>query len=88
MIHILVVEITAKPKDRPPILDLDEKLIKSLKAIRAKGVVNIIIIIHVIRAATDALIASKPSPSMHLQNFSKPRSWVCFTTTSSSRTVQ
>ena len=51
-----VVEITAKPKGRPPILlDLDEKLIKFLKAIRAKGgVVNI----HVVRAATDALIAS------------------------------
>ena len=37
-----VVEIIAKPKGRPPILlDLDEKLIKFLKAIRAKGgVVN------------------------------------------------
>ena len=38
-----VVEIIAKPKGRPPILlDLDEKLIKFLKAIRAKGgVVNV-----------------------------------------------
>ena len=69
-----VVEITARPKGRPPILlDLDEKLMKFLKAIRAKGgVVNI----HVVRAATDALIASNPSSSMHLQNFSKLRSWV------------
>ena len=69
-----VVEITAKPKGHPPILlDLDEKLIKFLKAIRAKGgVVNI----HVVRATTDALIASNPSSSMHLQNFSKSRSWV------------
>ena len=55
------------------LLDLDEKLIKFLKAVRANGgVVNI----HVVRAATDALIASNPSSSMHLQNFSKPRSWV------------
>ena len=57
-----MVEIIVKPKGRPPILlDLDEKLIKFLKAVRAKGgVVNI----HVVRAATDALIASNPpSPS-------------------------
>ena len=69
-----VVEITAKPRGRPPILlDLDEKLIKFLKAIRAKGgVVNI----HVVRATTDALIGRNPSSSMHLQNFSKSRSWV------------
>ena len=32
--------------------------------------------IHVVRATTDALIASNPSSSMHLQNFSNPRSWV------------
>lgn len=69
-----VVEIAAKPKGHPPILlDLDEKMLKFLKAIRSKGgVVNI----HVVRAATDALIASNPSSSTHLQNFSKPRSWV------------
>ena len=69
-----VVEITAKPKGRPPVLlDLDEKLIKFLKPVTAKGgVVNI----HVVRAATDALIASNPSSSTHLQNFSNPCSWV------------
>ena len=46
-----VVEIAAKPKGCPPILlDLDEKMLKFLKAIRSKGgVVNI----HVVRAATD-----------------------------------
>ena len=69
-----MVEIAAKPKGRPPILlDLDEKMLKFLRGIRSKGgVVNI----HVVRAATDALIASNPSSSTHPQNFSKPRSWV------------
>ncbi len=63
------VEITVKPKCRPPLLlDLDKKFITFLKAIRAKvGVVNI----HVVRAAADALIASNPSSSIHLWNFSK-----------------
>ena len=32
--------------------------------------------IHFFQAATDALIPSNPSSSMHLQNFSKPHSWV------------
>ena len=41
-----VIQIATKPKGRPPILlDLDEKLIKFLKAVRAKGgVVNIHIV--------------------------------------------
>ena len=68
-----VTEIPHKLKGRPPILlELDEKLIKFLRAIRAKGgVVNI----HVVRATTAALIESNPSMS-HLQSFGMPRSWV------------
>ena len=56
-----VVDITAKPKGHPPILlDLDEKLIKFLKAIRAKGgVVNI----HVVRATQmHSLLVTHPLP--------------------------
>ena len=69
-----VVEIAAKPKGCPPILlDLAEKMLKFLKAIRSKGSVENI---HVVQAATDTLIASNPSSSTHLQNFSKPHSWV------------
>ena len=69
-----VTAITAKPKGRPPLLlDLDEKLIKFLKAVRAKGgVVNI----HVVRATAKALISSNPSSSNNLKDFSMPRSWV------------
>ena len=67
------MQIPAKPKGRPPILlDLDEKLIKFLKAIRVKGgVVNI----YIFRAAAKALIENSPS-SQHLRNFTMPRSWV------------
>ena len=69
-----VMEIPAKPKRRPPILlDLDEKLIKFLKAVSIKGGV---VIVHVVRAATKALIESNGSASQQLQNFSTPRSWV------------
>ena len=69
-----VMVIPAKPKGHPLLLlDLDERLIKFLKAVRTKGsVVNI----HVVRAAAKALIASNPSSSKHLQNSSMPRSWV------------
>ena len=57
-----VIQIPTKPKGRPPILDLDEKLIKFLKAVRAKGgVVNA----HIVRAAVTALI-EKSSSSQHL----------------------
>ena len=69
-----VTAITAQPRGRPPILlELDEKLIKFLRAIRTKGgVINI----HVVRAATKALIASNPLTSQHLVKFDMPRSWV------------
>ena len=68
-----VTAITAKPKGRPALLlDLDEKLIKFLKAVKAKGaVVNI----HVVRATAKALISSNPSSSNNLKDFSMPRSW-------------
>ena len=66
--------IRAQPKGRPPILlDLDEKLVTFLKAVRTKGgVVNI----HVVRAVAKALIDSNQSSSKYLQNFNFPRSWV------------
>lgn len=70
----LVTVIPALPRGRPPILqELDEKLLKFLRAVRCKGgVVNR----HVVRAATTALIASNPSTSQHLAKFAMPRSWV------------
>ena len=52
-------------------MGLDEKLIKFLIAVRSKGgVINI----HVVRAATIALLASNQSPQ--LLKFDMPRSWV------------
>ena len=69
-----VVEIPAQPRGRPPLLlELDEKLMKYLRAIRSKGgVVNI----HVVRAATHALIESNPTTSQQLLKFDMPCSWV------------
>ena len=69
-----VTAITMKDRGRPPILlELDEKLITFLRALRTKGgVINI----HVVRATTKALIESNPAPSQHLLNFAMPRSWV------------
>ena len=69
-----VVQIPAQPRGRPPLLlELDEKLIKYLRAIRSKGgVVNI----HVVRAATRALIESNPTTTQQLLKFDMPRSWV------------
>ena len=69
--------ITALPcsaRGRPPLLvELDQKLIKFLRAVRTKGgVINI----HVVRAAATALIASNPSTSQHLLKVELPRSWV------------
>ena len=66
-----VVKIPAQPRGRPPLLlELDEKLIKYLRAIRSKGgVVNI----HVVRAATRALIESNPTTSQQLLKFDMPR---------------
>ena len=62
------MEISAKPKGRPPIiLDIEEKLIKFLKAVGVKGgVVNI----HVVRATPKALNERNGSCSQQLQNFS------------------
>ena len=67
-------EIPGKLRGRPPILlELDEKLIKFLRAIRSKGgVVNI----HVVRASTKALIESNPAVPQHLRSFNMPHSWV------------
>ena len=69
-----VTALPSKPRGRPPaLLELDEKLIKFLRALRIKGgVINI----HVVRATATALITSNPSTSLHLQNLSMPRSWV------------
>ncbi len=69
--------ITAIPsgvRGRPPILmELDQKLIKFLRAVRTKGgVINV----HVVRAAATALIASNPSSSQHLLKIEMPRSWI------------
>lgn len=64
-------QITSKPRGRPPIFL--EQVLNFLRAVRTKGgIVNI----HVVRAATAALIKSNPLTSQHLQNFSMPRSWV------------
>ena len=69
-----VTALPSKPRGQPPaLLELDEKLIKFLRALRIKGgVINI----HVVRATATALITSNPSTSLHLQNLSMPRSWV------------
>ncbi len=66
-----IAKIISKPRGCPPILlQLDEKLIKFLRAVRAKGgVVNI----HVVRVTTKALIKSNPLMSQ-LHKFSMPRS--------------
>ena len=68
-----VTKIMAQPRGRPPILqELDTKLIKFLRALRRRGgVINI----HVVRAATQALIESNSSAEQ-LRRFNMPRSWV------------
>jgi len=68
-----ITRIITQPKGRPPILlELDDKLLKLLLAIRAKGgVINI----HVICATAKALIDSNPGSSQ-LSNFKMPYSWV------------
>ena len=54
-------------------LDLDEKLLVFLKALRLKGgVVNI----YVVRAAALALIQSNPAQMQYFANFDMSRSWV------------
>lgn len=53
-------------------LDLDEKLVMLLKAIRAKGeVINI----NVVRAVSSALMEYNPSHQKH-SKFSMPQLWV------------
>lgn len=69
-----VTKLPLKSRGRPPLLHkLDEKLVKFLQAVMHKGgVVNI----HVVRAATEALIKSNPMSAAHFQNFSMPQTWV------------
>lgn len=69
-----VTDITIQPRGRPPLLlELDEKLLQYLRALRSRGgVVNI----DVVRASALALIESNPSTSQQLVKFSMPRSWV------------
>ena len=66
--------IAPHSKGRPTLLlDLDQKLLHFLKALRVKGgVVNS----HVVRSVAKALIESNPSSSRHLQHFTFPRTWV------------
>ena len=68
-----VTEIPTAQRGRSPmLLDLDEKLIAFLKAIRARGgVINI----NVVRAVAGSLIECNPS-HQQLSKFSMPRSWV------------
>ena len=54
-------------------MEIDTKLVKMLKAFRAKGSV---VDIHVVRATATALIESNPSSLSHLAKFKMPRSWV------------
>ena len=72
---IRVTALPTRPRGRPPLLlELNEKLLQFLNAIRARGGV---IKSHVVRATADAFIRSKHSPGLqHLRNFSMPRSWV------------
>ena len=68
------VERKKSNPQRPPILlELDGKLLNYLKAARTKdGVVNI----HVVRAATQGLIASNPAFAHRFARFEMPRTWV------------
>ena len=69
-----VTAVPVKYRGRPPILlDLDEKLITLLRALRTTGgVINI----YVVCATTKALIESNSTPSQHLLKFDTPCSWV------------
>ena len=69
-----VTTICNKERGRPPLLlELDDKLVSFLKAVRIKGeVVNI----HVVRATAQALIASNPAFSQQFARFEMSRSWV------------
>ena len=69
-----VTVVPSQPRGRPPILlELDEKLLKFLRAVRSKGgVINI----HVVRATAKALIENNLPMSQQLLKFDMPRSWV------------
>lgn len=68
-----VTEIPIQSRGRPPyMLELDNKLIKFLLAVRNRGgIINI----HVVRASAKALIATNPD-QQQLARFNMPRSWV------------
>ena len=68
-----VTEIPIQPRGRPPyMLELDNKLIKFLLAVRnSGGIINI----HVVRACAKALIDTNPD-QQQLARFNMPRSWV------------
>ena len=68
-----VNEISFQRQGRPPILlELDEKLVKFLLAVRSRGgILNI----HVVRATAKALIDTSPD-HQQLSRFNMPRSWV------------
>ena len=72
---IRVTALPTRPRGRPPLLlELDEKLLQFLNAMRARGgVINS----HVVRATADAIIRSNHSSGLQdLRNFSMLRSWV------------
>ena len=70
----VVTRLPIDQRGRPPILlELDGKLLNYLKAVRTmSGVVNI----HVVRAATQGLIASNPAFAHRFARFDMPRTWV------------
>ena len=69
-----VTTICNKERGRPPLLlELDDKLVGFHKAVRIKGGV---VIIHVVRATAQALIASNPAFSQQFARFEMSRSWV------------
>ena len=67
-----VTKVTSQPRGRPLLMgELDESLLKFLKATRAKGgVINV----HVVRATADALI--KSNDQVHIAKFDLNYSWV------------
>ena len=69
-----VTAISNRERGRPLLLlELDDKLIRFLRATRVKGgVVNI----HVDRATTQALIAANPAFLQQFANFDMSKSWV------------
>ena len=70
-----VTALPTMPRGRPPqLLELDEKLLRFLNGMRARGEVKNS---HVFRATADALIRSNHSPALqHVRNFAMPGSLV------------